>query len=466
MKKKIVIGSIVLFVLVILIVVLVIVKNNKITVVLNGDKKVTIEALSTYNDKAFTVKKGNKKLSSSKYKVDIKNNVDTEKVGNYKVTYKVKVNNKEFDLKRDVVVVDTTNPEITLSATEVERDFCTKKDKNPITYSALDNVDLDITDKVEITEEEDKVIYKVSDSSGNTDQKEVLIKYSSKPSNKFTLNGKSKVTVIVNKEYKEQGASYTDGCGNKIDAKITTSGSVDTKTEGTYTITYKVEGMDPITRTVVVTHYSPKNIYLTFDDGPGANTKKVLAALDKYNVKATFFVTNQFPGYQYLIAEEYNKGHAVGVHTYTHSSSWDMYDSVDAYIDDFDKMNEVIKNQTGSYAKIFRFPGGSSNTVSKSHKVGVVTEIAAEMTNRGYVYFDWNLSSGDASSGGVTTEKIINTVINNVGSCNYNCVILFHDYKKSTANAIEPILAELTSRGYTFSTLNENSPTVHAKIRN
>ena len=88
------------------------------------------------------------------------------------------------------------------------------------------------------------------------------------------------------------------------------------------------------------------------------------------------------------------------------------------------------------------------------------------MTNRGYVYFDWNLSSGDASSGKLTSDKIKNNVINHVDNCSAKCVILFHDYKSVTANAIEPILKELVSRGYDFATLSVDGPTVHAKIKN
>lgn len=464
MKKKIIIGSAILFVLIVIIIVLLIFTNNKITVVLNGKETEKIEVLSSYNDKSIHVKKGKKILTKNKYKVNIKSNVDTSKIGKYKVKYSIKVNGKKYDLNREVDVVDTTSPEIVLSATEVERDYCTKKDKVPITYTVTDNFDQDINDKVIIEEKDDKLIYKVSDFSGNTTEKEVVINYGEKPSNKFTLNGKSKVRVIVNKEYKEQGASYTDGCGNKIDAKITISGNVDTNVEGTYTLTYKVDGMDSINRTVVVTHYDPKNIYLTFDDGPGAYTRKVLSELDKYGVKSTFFVTNQFPGYQNLIKEEHDKGHKIAVHTYSHKYE-EVYTSVDDYINDFNKMNEIINEKTGSYSKLFRFPGGSSNTVSRKYKAGVVTEIANEMTNRGYIYVDWNLSSGDAD-GKSTSEKIISNVVDRVDSCNYNCVILFHDYKKTTANAIGPILEELTSRGYTFSTLDENSPTVHFKIAN
>ena len=464
MKKKIVIiGFSIASLLLVVFLTVILIRNNKITVSLIGEKKETIEVFSSYKDKGITVTKGKKDLSSRKYTLDVKNKVDTSTIGKYNVSYDVRVRNKSFNLKREVDVVDTEKPVITLSATEVERDYCTKKDKKAITYLATDNYDKDITKNVVITEEENKIIYKVEDSSGNQDIKEATIKYASKPKNKFTLNGKSRVTTIVNNEYHDQGASYTDGCGNKINSPITVDGEVNTSVEGTYVLTYSVKGENPITRTVVVTHYSPKTIYLTFDDGPGANTKKVLAELDKYGVKATFFVTNQFSKYQYLIGEEYSKGHAIGVHTLTHN--WNIYTSLDTYIDDFNAMNEIVKNQTGSYTKIFRFPGGSSNTVSRKYKTGVVTEIAQEMTNRGYVYYDWNMSSGDADKS-ATTDKIISNIVNRVDGCRKECVILFHDYKKTTANAIGPILAELTKRGYSFATLDENGPLTHSKIHN
>ena len=464
MKKKIIIiSSTVASLLIVIFLAVIFIRNNKITVSLVGEKKITIDVFSSYKDKGIKVTKGKKDLSVDKYKYNVENNVNTDKVGKYRVNYNVKYKSKEYNLKREVEVIDKEKPVITLSADTVERDFCTKKDKNPINYTATDNYDDDLTKDVVVKEDGDKILYTVTDSSGNKDEKEVSIKYTSKPKNKFTLNGRDKVTVIVDKEYKEQGASYTDGCDKKIDSKISISSNVDTSIEGVYTVTYSVKGEEPLIRTVVVTHYQPKNIYLTFDDGPGVNTSKVLSELDKYHVKATFFVTDQFPKYRHLIGEEYRKGHAIGVHTLTHK--WSVYDSLDNYINDFNEMNEIIHSETGSYTKIFRFPGGSSNTVSKSHAKGIVTEIANEMTNRGYVYYDWNLSSGDADSK-ATTEKIINNILNRVDSCRFDCVILFHDYKKTTANAIGPILEDLTSRGYTFKTLDENGPITHSKINN
>lgn len=465
MKKKtlfIILGSCV-FLLITAITALTIIRNNIKLFLVDGNR-VKVQVFTTYKDTGAILKLGKKKINSKKYKVKVTGKYDTSKTGMYKIDYDVKYYGKELHETKIIAVYDDIAPELTINLEKVSKDYCTKKYKQEIKYTATDNYDGDITDKVEVKEEEDKIIYTVTDSNKNTTSKEVQIDYGSKPSNKFSLKGQSKVYVVVNNDYKEQGASYTDGCGNKINKEIRISGSVDTKTLGTYTITYEVDGEKAISRTVIVREKHHKIIYLTFDDGPGANTKKVLAALDKYNVKATFFVTNQFSKYKYLIGEEYSKGHAVGVHTLTHK--WSVYDSLDAYIDDFNAMNEIIKDQTGSYTKIFRFPGGSGNTVSKKHKAGVVTEIANYMTEQGYVYFDWNLSSGDASGGKISSEKIINNVLNNVDNCKYHCVILFHDYKGVTANAIEPILKELVARGYEFATLNENSPTVHAKIKN
>lgn len=474
MKKKYVLISLISIIFVLIgISIFYIVRINKVKPTfasLNQDSSgkvdlvVKQDVLSPYIDEDVTLKLGDKTIDKSKYKVTKTGIVDTSTLGTYEIEYTIKYSYRTIKVKKTIEVVDQTAPELTVNVDEVDRDFCSKKIKQNIVYSAIDNYDGDITSNVTVEEGEDKLIYSITDSSGNTSTKEVNINYGKKPGNKFYINGANPMHVIVNTEYQEKGASYTDGCGKNIDKEIITSGTVDTTVEGIYYINYDVEGEATITRKVIVEHYTPKTIYLTFDDGPGANTVKVLNALDKYNVKATFFVTNQFPRYQYLIAEEYNKGHKIGVHTLTHK--WSVYDSLDAYLDDFNQMNEIVKNQTGSYTNIFRFPGGSGNTVSRSHKTGVVTEIANEMTNRGYVYFDWNLSSGDADGKGASTEKIINNVVNRVDKCAAHCVILFHDYKPTTANAIEPILAELTKRGYNFATLNENSPTVHAKILN
>lgn len=472
MKKKtlFIILGICLFLLVATVTTLAIIRS-KINLYLPDGNKVKIKVFTSYNDPGAVLKIGNKLVKKSKYKVKVTGKYNTDKIGMYKIDYDVNYRGKELHETKIIMVYDDIKPELTLNLESVEKDYCTKKYKQEIKYTAIDNYDGDITKKVKVKEEDDKIIYSVTDANNNTTIKEVKIDYGVKPSNVFELNGSNITYVVVGKEYKEQGASYKDGCGNNIKKEIKISGAVDTSVIGEYTITYEVDKENPITRTVVVREKPNRIIYLTFDDGPGANTKRVIDTLDKYGIKATFFVTNQFGDkYQYLIKEEFDKGHSIGVHSLTHvykkGDPRNIYASVDAYINDFNAMNEIIHNQTGTYTKIFRFPGGSGNTVSKASAEGVVTQIAAEMTNRGYVYFDWNLASGDADGGKVTSQKIVNNVLKKVESCPYHCVILFHDYKSPTADSIEPIVSELVNRGYEFGTLNENSPTIHTTIRN
>lgn len=438
-------------------------KNTKGYLV--SGNKVDVEVFSMYKDDGVILKRGKKVIPKKRYKVKTKGSVNTNKIGNYKLKYDIKYHTKNIKLVRNVTVVDTTNPVMETNYDEVHMDYCTKKIKEDIKYTATDNYDGDITNDVLVETKDDVISYSITDSSGNLGYKEIKIIYNKKPQNKFSLNGKEKVSVVLNNSYEEKGAKYEDGCGNKIEKEIKISGEVNTNVEGEYTITYEIEGEKPITRKVYVYEkkYSPKTIYLTFDDGPGSNTPRILDTLAKHNVKATFFVTNQFPSYQYLIAREHNEGHKVAAHTYSHRYG-DVYTSFEAYLDDFNKINEIIKNQTGSYTNIFRFPGGSSNTVSRKYKEGVVTEIATEMTNRGYYYFDWNISSGDAS--GANTNGVYNNVINGVERCSSSCVVLMHDIKGTTASALDDILTELEKRGYSFDVISESTPTTHSKIAN
>lgn len=443
---------------------------NNVTVKLKGNKKVSINVGSIYEDPGFEVTSFNKIIPSDKYNYKENNNIDYNKIGKYIVNYEITYKRKKYKLERIVEVIDNIKPKLNINLDIIERDYCTKQNKYNLEYSATDNYDGDITDRITIKEESDNMILSVSDSSGNEDNVSIPIKYTEKPKPIFKLNGENKIYVVLNGTYEEKGAVYQDGCGNKINQNINITGNVDTNNLGKYTITYSLNDSLSLTREVNV--YNPsaseykdyngeKIIYLTFDDGPGMYTEKVLNILAKYNIKATFFVTHQFNNYVHLIKNEYDAGHAVGVHTYTHK--WDVYDSLDAYINDFNKMNDVIEQYTGSKTKIFRFPGGASNTISKSYATGVVSAIASQMTNDGYVYFDWNVDSNDAA--GASKSKIYNNVVNGVKKCT-NCVVLMHDIKSNTVNELDNILSTLTSKGYKFGTLSVDSPTCHHKIAN
>ena len=203
-------------------------------------------------------------------------------------------------------------------------------------------------------------------------------------------------------------------------------------------------------------------IYLTFDDGPGPYTEKLLDILKEHDVKATFFVTHVFSQYESLLKREKKEGHAIGIHSYSHDYA-KIYTSAEAYWNDFNAMQEVIVKQTGEETTMLRFPGGSSNTVSKNTK-GIMTQLVKEAGEKGLSYFDWNVASGDA---GATTSG--DDVLQNckVGAANHkNAIILCHDVKEYTVNAMEAFITWAKENGYTFAALTPESDGAHHQIYN
>ena len=119
-----------------------------------------------------------------------------------------------------------------------------------------------------------------------------------------------------------------------------------------------------------------KVVYLTFDDGPSENTQKVLDILEQYDAKATFFITGSREECRPLIKKAYEAGHTIGLHTYSHDYA-DVYSSVDAYFEDLEKVGKVAEEQIGYVPCFIRFPGGSSNAVSKKYTQGIMTELTS-----------------------------------------------------------------------------------------
>ena len=202
-------------------------------------------------------------------------------------------------------------------------------------------------------------------------------------------------------------------------------------------------------------------IFLTFDDGPSdSTTGRLLDILKKYNVKATFFVTGR--GSDELIKREYNEGHSIGLHTYSHSYKA-IYESEEAYFADLAKVDQRVYNAVGIHPKIVRFPGGASNTVSKFNK-GIMTRLSKQLTEKGYKYWDWNVSSGDA---GDTTDpnKVFTNVTNNCSKDKRN-IVLMHDIHEYTVDSIERIIIWAKENNYEFCKIEENMDPVHHRIAN
>ena len=207
-----------------------------------------------------------------------------------------------------------------------------------------------------------------------------------------------------------------------------------------------------------------KKISISFDAAWGADdTIKLLDILDRYNVKATFFVTNGKPDYQNLIAQEAQRGHTVAIHSASHDYA-KIYQSVDAYFADFDEMNSIITAQTGKAADLVRFPGGSSNTISKKYCYGIMSQLVCAVEERGFRYCDWNVSSGDAG-GTTSTSQVVANVIAGIKGNNVS-VVLQHDIKNFSVDAVEQIIQWGLSEGYTFLPITSTTPMSHHGINN
>ncbi len=215
-----------------------------------------------------------------------------------------------------------------------------------------------------------------------------------------------------------------------------------------------------------------KVCYLTFDDGPStAVTTRILETLQKYNAKATFFVAN---GSKSMLTKIKDGGHAIGLHTDTHD--YDIYKSKEAYFKDLNAISDKVYAAVGIRSKIIRFPGGSSNTVSKSRCKGIMSVLVEEVERQGYAYFDWNVDSNDANAskmqvidGKKRTPKatIVNSVLNSAKGKDKICVLM-HDIavKTTTADALPEIIEGLRDMGYRFEALTTSSPVFHMKVNN
>lgn len=231
------------------------------------------------------------------------------------------------------------------------------------------------------------------------------------------------------------------------------------------TTTTKVSNQKPSTdSSVTMPDPKPstgKTVYLTFDDGPSRYTPEILDVLDKYGVKATFFVING--RYNSTMKDIVNRGHQIGLHTYSHDYE-KIYSSDTAYFNDLQKIHDVVLKETGVDCSIIRFPGGSSNTVSRNYSKGIMSRITKAVGEKGYVYFDWNCSNGDAD-GANTVQKQLNYCSQFPKSAS-RVIVLMHDTKKTTLEALPKIIEYYQSCGMTFDVLTPFTAPIHHNVLN
>ena len=405
--------------------------------------------------------------------VTVTSDVDTDSLGTYLVSYKAEAYGRTGTAHRCVIVEDTIPPEISLKTIE-DHYTLPGHPYEEEGFEAHDLHDGDLTDSVKSEEKDGVVYYTVKDASGNTGTASREIFYDDRTPPELTLNGGTKVSFYVGETWRDSYKAVDDADGDITD-RVKIKGSVDDSKPGTYTLKYSVKdswgNKTKAERKVTVKRIvndeskaaSGKVIYLTFDDGPGPYTEDLLAILKKYKVRATFFVTHGFPKYEDMIGKEAAAGHTVAVHTYTHDYG-QIYASTDAYWSDFNRMNDIVEDQTGKRTTLFRFPGGSSNTVSANYSSGIMTKLVKQAADKGYTYFDWNVSSGDA--GGTTSPSgVYSNCVAGVSSHDTS-VILCHDIKSYTVEAMEDFIEWALKEGYTFLPLSPYSPTAHHGVNN
>ena len=208
-------------------------------------------------------------------------------------------------------------------------------------------------------------------------------------------------------------------------------------------------------------------VYLTFDDGPSTSiTPKILDILKEENVKATFFILNYNSEGEKLVKREHAEGHAIGIHGWSHTYS-EIYQNENTYLNNLNKLQEKIKNSIGETVRITRFPGGSSNTISKRYNKGLMSKLVKLVQEKGYEYYDWNVDSDDAGSARNQTQ-VYNNVTKGLSKKRPN-VVLMHDFagNKKTLNALRDIIKFGKQNGYQFEPIKYNSGLIsHHNVNN
>lgn len=442
-----------------------------------GGEEVTIEVFTEYDDNGLKITDYKGKNIETEVVSDLFL-LDTDVIGDYRITYSFKYRNRTYSPTRIVHIKDTTPPEFSILGNEVVA-FESFDDYVEEGCKAIDNYDGDLSSFVSVTYEGDynslvTATYVITDSSGNVSEciRKIEIRDITPPI--VTLNGFDSVIVVKGAKYEERGAKAVDNRDGDITKDIQVSGSVDTSKIGVYKLQYTAsDSVGNIgvkrreIRVVEPEKVKGSIIYLTFDDGPSEMaTKKILDVLKKNDIKATFFIINfDTTEKANLIKRMVKEGHTVAIHGYSHDYK-KIYKSEKAFMNNINSLRDKVKALTGYNATIIRFPGGSSNTISNFNP-GIMTKLVKSVQNAGYTYYDWNVDSGDAMSGKHTTNKLYNNV--RVGLAkNRGNVVLMHDTGDGDmkAKAVQKIIEYGKDNGYVFAPITEATKPVHHPVMN
>jgi len=211
-------------------------------------------------------------------------------------------------------------------------------------------------------------------------------------------------------------------------------------------------------------YYEDRIVYLSVDDGPSFHTARLLDITREHNIPITHFVTATFSNHLHLIRRAHDQGNAICLHSHSHDYAL-IYSSEEAFFADLALISNIINSQIGYAPTCLRFPGGSSNTVSRRHNQGIMTRLSAAVRERGLKHYDWNCSLGDTDRGAT-----VNSMVANVQACidrgRSPLHILAHDTNAATVDAISHIIPLLLQNGYQFHAITPNTREIHHRIAN
>lgn len=205
-----------------------------------------------------------------------------------------------------------------------------------------------------------------------------------------------------------------------------------------------------------------KEVYLTFDDGPSKFTDDILDILKEYDVKATFFVIGKTDKqskkmYKRIVKE----GHTLGMHSYSHNYKT-IYNSLEDFEKDFTKLQNLLYDTTGYFPNLYRFPGGSSNSVSNMD----ISVFIKYLCEKSVIYYDWNVDNGDATGKSYSPEELCDNVLSGI-KAHDRSIVLMHDTdaKENTVKSLKLILDKLTTQDIEILPLQDNvTPIQQVKV--
>lgn len=252
-----------------------------------------------------------------------------------------------------------------------------------------------------------------------------------------------------------------DSGGNKLNNSGYLSFEEDPNAEDAAMVAENTKGLLNGTKSYPVRTDGKKVAYLTFDDGPSTtNTPQVLDILDRYNIKATFFVLGSSldasEETKEILKDIVNRGHAIGNHTYGHNYSY-LYPNrvmnVDNILSDLEKNQNAMKEVLGNdfSTRVIRFPGGYWSWEGR-------TAMKEAKEQNGYYNVDWNALNKDAEGKKKNAYELVQCFKESVQALGPNAdsvVVLMHDTygKEETVKALPEIIEYLQSESFEFKSI-------------